>query len=75
MGTKFDPWNLGLGKTMTHDAHGGKDGRNDGFKGSYSGILGAIHHYCHLLGPPHRTPKRGQKGGPKGVPKMVILGV
>ena len=62
----------GLGKTRTHDVHEGKDGRNDGFKGAYSGILGAIHHYWQLLDPPFRTPKKGPKRGSKKGPKMVI---
>ena len=41
----------------------GKDVRNDGFKGPYSGILGAIHHYCHMLDPPIQDLQKGSKKG------------
>ena len=64
IGTHFGPMKSGVlarpGPMMHME---GKDGRNDGFKGPYSGILGPIHHFCHMLDPPRQDLQKGSKKG------------
>lgn len=74
MGTKFDPWNLGLGKTMTHDAHEGKRCQDDGSKGGIGGDPDNDPSLLSSIGSPMQDPQKGSKRGSQRGPKNGDLG-